>query len=148
MPTILLKTAYPESLNGTTSVIFRMFFGPTGNELKRHKSDNSRLKFQSHFYVTLQNGLDQSHSSQKEESELGAQGQKFNMGPCITGYEGVDKRQAGSEEATGDGQRLGSPTALGVRETKEGSGVIQTQKRELKSSTAWMLEASWVGLEP
>lgn len=112
-------------------MIFRMFFGPTGNELKRHRSDNSRLKFQSHFYVTLQNVLDQSHSSQKEESELGAQWQKFNVGPCITGYEGVAKRQAGSAETTGDGRRLGSPTALGARETKEGSGLIQTQKPEL-----------------
>lgn len=129
-------------------MIFRMFFGPTGNELKRHRSDNSRLKFQSHFYVTLQNVLDQSHSSQKEESELGAQWQKFNMGPCITGYEGVAKRQAGSAETTGDGQRLGSPTALGARETKEGSGNLSKLKSRSWVTAAWMVEASWVGLEP
>lgn len=47
-------------------VILRTFFGPTGNELKRRKSDNSTLTFQPCIHVALWNVLDQSHSSLSE----------------------------------------------------------------------------------
>lgn len=54
-------------------VIFRTFFGPTGNKLERHKPvRKSTLKFQSHIHVTLQKVLDPSHSSWKEESKPGS----------------------------------------------------------------------------
>lgn len=70
----LWENVYIESLVEqylSMHVIFRLFFGPIGNEMKRYQSDNSTAMFYPHIYVISQNVLDQSHPSQKEESKQG-----------------------------------------------------------------------------
>ena len=121
-------------------IILRTFFRPTGNELERHKSDNSVLTFQPCIHAALWNVLDQSNSSLSDR-RVRARGPiaKFTMGRRITGSEGVSVRQAGM----GDSWGLLPPLGLqGQRQDEVSSGL---KSQAARRQAGWWRLPGWGG---
>lgn len=94
---ILSENLYPKSWSGRISksqcVIFRMFFGPIGNEMKRHTSGDSSLRFQPPHSCHPSESV---HTLvRKKNQSQGAQWQQFCMAHRVIRYKGVDERQMG-----------------------------------------------------